>query len=280
MTKDEKNASSSKDQKKKQKVFYHYCSLDTMDKILTSATFYLSDPLKMNDKKELIWTVEKLDGSTLEWFQVDGLNPITKEDLYNYLNDNINDKIFVGSFSYYKDDLSQWRGYGDDGRGVALGFELDSISANKNVNLIKSDVLYAENKVVMNKYKKFASKLYEYFEKYNIVDGLKKQEVFINRLVPYLATVKNPTFKSEKERRIIYFERSDYVDKDLLDHHYRVINGNNITEYVVLDIQKSSLKEIIIGPNCMVKKDFLEKYLKDYDYNAIVKDTSSTYSHF
>ena len=44
------------------------------------------------------------------------------------------DHVYVGSFSQVQDDLSQWRGYADNGAGVAIGFDLNAIlAANENV---------------------------------------------------------------------------------------------------------------------------------------------------
>ena len=43
-----------------------------------------------------------------------------------FFNENHADfRYYVTCFSYQNDLLSQWRGYADDGRGAAIGFDLD-----------------------------------------------------------------------------------------------------------------------------------------------------------
>jgi hypothetical protein len=47
--------------------------------------------------------------------------------------------FFVASFSRASDDLGQWRGYGDDGRGFAVGFAPRLFHVNETVDPTKPD---------------------------------------------------------------------------------------------------------------------------------------------
>ena len=42
---------------------YHYCSVETFLNIIKNKTFFLSDPLKMNDSAELIHYLDSIDSS-------------------------------------------------------------------------------------------------------------------------------------------------------------------------------------------------------------------------
>ena len=45
---------------------YYYCSLDTFLNILKNKEIYLSDPLKMNDKLEIRWYLDRLNDDNKE----------------------------------------------------------------------------------------------------------------------------------------------------------------------------------------------------------------------
>lgn len=40
------------------KIYYHYCSVDTFFNIMQTATLRLGNPLSMNDSAEIIWLLE------------------------------------------------------------------------------------------------------------------------------------------------------------------------------------------------------------------------------
>ena len=101
-------------------ILYHYCSIDAFQSIIQSRRIWLSDLSKSNDSQE---------GKIASRIILDAL----KED-YGHTRDELDfiqkdyERIARGiscmgiSLSAKKDRLSQWRGYGDDGKGIALGF--------------------------------------------------------------------------------------------------------------------------------------------------------------
>lgn len=44
--------------KKNNKIYYHYCSVDTFYNILQTGTIRFGNPLNMNDSAEIIWLLE------------------------------------------------------------------------------------------------------------------------------------------------------------------------------------------------------------------------------
>lgn len=56
--------------------------------------------------------------------------------------------ILITCFSKQEDKLSQWRAYGQDGYGVAIGFDLNKIMLlqDKKININVKDVIYNEKK--------------------------------------------------------------------------------------------------------------------------------------
>ena len=137
--------------------FYHYCSLESFVSIISNKCLRLSDLSKSNDYMERKWIMnivgEALDKSLKE----EGIKINLRED-YRY-NNGINSHIdyllsmlknyvikssYITCFSRNGDLLSQWRAYGDDGRGVSIGFDsklLYKVASHKN-DIYIEDVLY------------------------------------------------------------------------------------------------------------------------------------------
>lgn len=123
---------------KEQKLFYHdplyhYCSLQTFYSIIKNKSIWLSDLSKTNDSMELVWMKEcvekpllaivnsKSDSYSDEW---NGWR-VTKE-LLEHAGEDM--RCWGFCLSEKGDDLGQWRGYGDDGAGVSIGFKYDKLN--------------------------------------------------------------------------------------------------------------------------------------------------------
>lgn len=110
---------------------YHYCSSNTFQQIVTNGTIRLSSLTLSNDSLEgkLVKDVVRRIANA------DKLDYFTCEKLIGRVSDL--EKLFDGlglCLSKVGDLLSQWRGYGDDGYGVSIGFSrryLDHLSAKQ-----------------------------------------------------------------------------------------------------------------------------------------------------
>ena len=114
-------------------VLYHYCSLQTFYSIIKNKSIWLSDLSKTNDSMELIWLREcvekplleivnsKSDSHSDEW---NGWR-VTKE-LLEHAGEDM--RCWGFCLSEKEDDLGQWRGYGDDGAGISIGFKYNKLS--------------------------------------------------------------------------------------------------------------------------------------------------------
>lgn len=111
-------------------IVYHYCSLETFKNIIENECLWLCDVEKSNDSQERIY-FEKI---MLEQIEM-RITKAREEHLLGLIQilQSIKDAIqsplslrkpvYSCSFSYNGDQLGQWRGYADDGRGVAIGFD-------------------------------------------------------------------------------------------------------------------------------------------------------------
>ena len=120
---------------------FHYTDLDGTAGILQSRYLWLSKVSTLNDTSEINLAVHHFKvlaheaGSGLSTDEAKLLQEAADE-LEHLRRTN----ICVGSFCEEEDQLGQWRSYGNDGRGIAIGFNsasLASIAAKHHVRLVR-----------------------------------------------------------------------------------------------------------------------------------------------
>ena len=222
---------------------YHYTSLNTLVKIIggiKNNKMYLraGNAKKMNDPNDCYYFVNLL----VQRGKIDttSMNEICDmKDKY--------DSPYLISLSEHMDDLHMWNCYGDDGRGVAIGIELE--------NLRKDVVSFFDKNHI-------STKLYEC--KYPNINDLPENEEFevinvlnavdrnfwTNEDISNISNiVKHPAYEYEKEWRIVI----RHGEKE------PAINGVFKEEAFFVDIPISHVKTIVVGPSAnyeAVKKVF------------------------
>ena len=256
-----------------QKIFYHYCSVDAFLGIIRDGTFRLSNVWFMNDHKEVRWfygmALEIIDDSLDKLKMEAGPSDAAKEyleTLKRLLEKRVDfDHVYCGCFSAKPDDLSQWRGYADEARGVAIGFDLDEISklpANNPGVLRRVEVEYAEQEQ-----RKKAEAVIDEFRASTVSgydDPLKhprtqawKAYYGLSRFAP---RCKNPSFRSEAETRIVLHPANDSNFRDPVRDYLKSVarfpsgqvefrvRGERIIPYATIRIPRTSIKELVLGP--------------------------------
>lgn len=244
-------------------IVYHYCSVDTFYSIITNKTLRLSDLNKTNDYAEKIWShkaikkaiIDIIKELTNELKEYKGIIYPVMEECVNEIENNItkglktNILTLIVCFSGKSDKLSQWRGYGDDGKGVSIGFDLNKLELlkgskyNENFkdlfNIKVQPVIYDDKKqydvIKENLYRiiKFKNdvlfkgtehdkKILKFFNgntdainKINILNELiNKTDEYVRYILPLCCFIKNKEFIEEKEHRILYtpVELSDNIN--------------------------------------------------------------------
>jgi hypothetical protein len=256
------------------KVFYHYCSVDAFLGIIRDGLFRLSNLWFMNDSKEVRWfygIALEIAGDRLDKLEFGSDPSDAAKEYLQTLKRNLEkrpdfDHVYCGCFSAKPDDLSQWRGYADEGRGLAIGFDLGEICAlpeNKPGVLRCVDVEYCEEE----QRKKAESVVEEFGSPSKCAfgnDPLKhprsqawKAYYDLSRFAP---RCKNPSFRSEEETRVILHPSNDSSFRDpILDYRKSVarfpagevefrFRGERIIPYVTITVPRTSIKEIVFGP--------------------------------
>lgn len=291
----------------KKRIVYHYCSVETFLAIIANKCLRLSDLNKTNDYMEKKWTLKLIDSVLLECLKeykidVDIKEPYWYEEGVNshleYFKKTMGDffseskPVLITCFSKAKDLLSQWRAYGEDGNGVAIGFDLDILEKLCTSKLpitiddvsydqedqksiidyaIKCSIEYMMDGVIGND-KVSADIVKEYFDE----EFETLCEVLPDHLEVSSCFIKNPAFKEEKEVRIVY--QPDLSISELLDDSCKSecfsqskrtknfiirpvkfnANRKKIVAYADLDfsyyIKKGLISEIVIGPKSNISE--------------------------
>ena len=240
--------------------YYKYTTVDTFEKIVSSKTLFLFDIQKSNDSSELQLCYSLIEKVFEEEFEKDKPNyiknyfPSTEfKKFFKENTEQINEieKLlntqYTTCFSAEGDMLSQWRGYGDDGKGVSIGFD---ISTFPSTDLYKfNKVIYSERsqkKLLREDIKLIIKDIRKYIKQNKTIEGYSCQKFKedYNHLLLWAVFIKNNFFHEEKEWRYSYW------------YNQRLDN-------VPHQISKHSIKKIIIGPKSNITKEDVDFILRN-----------------
>lgn len=275
-----------------EKCVYHYCSVEVLLLILQNATLRLSNVEKSNDsseRKHVSSKIGELFHSTIE----KSSNLRDTEKLHRLFDDVLtalftsDHSVFVSCFSSQPDLLSQWRGYANNGTGVAIGFSIRGLNQiNSSFGPIFSKVNYSQTQ--LNEYAQ--SQAYRMIMLLESGDNLvhAMSEVYANDL-QNICLYKNPSFKEEVEWRICYArsfgDHKRKLHREPFDFSEILLasENNKVTAYVNMwfkTYKNSLIKEIILGPKCTITESDMKNVLNylDYEFRKInVRQSESTY---
>ncbi|MFD0762847.1 DUF2971 domain-containing protein [Lutibacter aestuarii] len=226
-------------------ILYHYTDLSGLKGIIENQSFFSSNSAYLNDKKEFHYGVDLFKSAIsnyniLNEYQKKIINEIRKE-----LDNKLESYHFVTCFSLEGDLLSQWRAYADDGKGIAIGFDLKNLVEAFNPKASGMLIEYndqtqkqAVDKIVQTTVSFYESKLslLESINQEHLYDVIAQEanEIF-NK---YIGQFKHSSFKEEREYR---FDLS--IDNDInkaRELSYRVSSNNLLVPFLHL---KTNLQE-------------------------------------
>jgi hypothetical protein len=240
------------------RTIYHYCNTECFFNIVKSKNIWLSNAFKTNDFMELKWILEIIQlpniGTNLESF---------KKEYEDWVRTFM--RPHIACFSTIGDLLSQWRGYADDGKGVAIGFSqnyFESISKLENKETFINDVVYdqyTQEQLLIKFLKEIGIEEFHFNNSH--FEGVSSM-VLASEIIKYGLIYKHHSFKEENEVRIIHGFHQLIADSESIN--YRTTD-NNIISYIELPLDINNqcpIKEVIIGPKNMADerdvKDFVQ----------------------
>jgi hypothetical protein len=250
-------------------ILYHYTSIEGLMGILESRSIWLSDYQYLNDRREINHGADIIREVARKMLKKSNDKLVSKLLEAWIVNlDNIEDRIFIASFSADGDSLSQWRAYGT----VALGFKVSDIAVHVNDIYIQS-VEYNEE-VQRNLAVTYLNHLCQAYKEDSSLNLIERSPDIYHRiiqLVELISSYKDASFMDERECRVIYIEDLDVIESLDLDRPPKKYRANNshIIPYVSSDSiypmkgheRPLEISEIVLGPSC---DDLLEKGVKEY----------------
>lgn len=254
-------------------VFYYYCKLSTFQSMLHSKTLWLTDLTKSNDSEEVFRAYCNL------WSRVKALleqSDLPKEILKSQI-EMCDSNFHIQSYSDVpygcclcaeNDLVQQWNEYGDHRKGVAVGFDLDQINGLKKQYPITS--------VLISHSLGYESVIYDIrgleLEMARLCYGIIKDNGYfawmtiLSTFKHYASFIKNPTFKDEKETRIVFLPNG--VSESSYEDSLANLSGleTGVLEHYSLGwLYKgvSALKSITIGYECSTTEAEIRKMLSD-----------------
>lgn len=197
---------------------YRYIPLDIFLLMLNNLTYRICGIAGMNDKSE----VDYFDSRYKFLYEE---KAVSQKEV---------NQIFLSSFSELEDDLTMWRLYGDDGRGVCLEFEVKSADGFYFAHVSYADNA-AEHKLV------------------RMIKELLRAGLYFCNLNIWKHFFKPVEYNVEKEIRLVYLEHSADGGLCAASKSWFCTKDNSII-IPALDFNLNdagfplSLKSIILGP--------------------------------
>ena len=246
---------------------YHYTTVAAFKQIIESQELWLSDYAYLNDSSEIqhgLALAEGIAGSLLS-----SVSATSRALLSDLLTISIEERprTCVACFSYERDSLTQWKGYGERTFGVAFGVDSDVLERAVGATARFVPVVY-DNAV---KRDLLASLIHDWAtlldrdlaerdadrEKYALLIRLNFFEL--------LATLKDESFADEREVRMIYQEHArafSSLGYDLAPKRFRTVGSLIMpftstrdlaalrhAEHSILPQSGISITDVVVGPH-------------------------------
>ena len=269
-------------------LLYHYTTLNGLLGIVRSSTLWASDIRYMNDSAELKHSADLIRLEVQERIT----RGRCKADLLGQFTDWISHRItnghmlFGASFRAHGNLLSQWRGYSAHGKGVSLGFSADYILQCAQKQQLQIGKCIYEPARQRKLIRQVVDAVEAHVEHY-VSGGTSRQQlsaiyqsVFENIEIDLLriaAILKHPSFREEKEWRIVSPVYADYSKSPVL---FREANAM-LVPYMEFDLQLEAgrplqLDHLYLGPtsNINISMNSLKMFLAQ---NGIVPSRGIDY---
>lgn len=284
-----------------EKKLYYYCSAKTFESILKNKEFWLSDVSRSNDYAEISVFFNRVKEKLEERLRCLSTDSAQHKGRYSHVHKSalgqlnqamMHSYFFAMCFTSLKDNLSQWRAYGDDGRGFCI--EIDSeklerlkskycdtemmklkpISYSSDDMDIEIDQLISSLDAIINS--SDSSK--------RVVDACREWALTVVNAAAYYKT---EGFFVEKETRLCYARVTTIKQMRNVDYGshlekigFRVTN-NDCIPYMTFPIGKfrTLISNITIGPRNMASADIVQFMLAKYKFSQKISVSKSNVTY-
>ncbi len=185
---------------------YHYTSLETLYRILKDKSLYLTNISFMNDYSEFDQGISMFEREFKEEFKEEWQEGAGTDFMKKIKSVKNIGNYCVASFTSLRDSLSQWRSYGMNAKGIAIGwntYKLKDFCTEQN--LAFGSCVYADK--FEHVFKKFIERIMPYVDQVEDINNLDNVKTFNKIILVYFIAItcfiKHAGFSEEKEIRIV-----------------------------------------------------------------------------
>lgn len=265
-----------------EQLLYHYTTMNTFYAMMKDSlcyekgdfhpqylTLWATNYAYQNDFTECKLFLYALERAVEKY--VKAKNIILPSESWKLLHESIfNMGIYTISFSEHDDDLTMWRGYGQDGDGVSIGFDFSELPTPPmagcydseqeiEASEIDREVLIQTDRLIKCEYvepkddfisEELVSKTVENLlsEDKDLKD-IKQAFINYNNAPRY----KHYKYEQEQEWRII---KNEALPK------YKMVDNKHLVPYIKIKISIDCIKKIVVGP-CLSSKETVRN-VKNY----------------
>jgi hypothetical protein len=259
--------------------------------ILRGGSLWLSSTASLNDHAEGQWLLQLLQEREVDRSRQLGARPLEEQQaLWPMLGLLFNAgaaQAYVACFSEDGDLLSQWRAYGTDGQGVAIGFDpndgrmpiIDSppfsnAARERAVSLVKVDYVGPGD----------LASLFEHIDRAVTTRELADLFALQLRLSALRWVAKNPAFAEEQEWRLVNLplqagdpEQDAGWLSEIGARQFRA-SGGRLISYYELPFGPAAVRELVLGPRSELDHAELAIFLQQAGLSDIkVRTSAATY---
>jgi hypothetical protein len=158
-----------------------------------------------------------------------------------YLVSTLDNQVFIACFCEDGDLLSQWRAYGRDGRGVAVGFDRERLLNAVTQPARLARVIYDDTQLIATLNTIIDHGVEAITKAHFTKDEFDRYWGSVaNFLIQHLMRFKNRAFQEEREWRLICLPRQDVI-------RFRV-NNSRVIPYLEVRFSPEAISRIRLGP--------------------------------
>jgi hypothetical protein len=223
---------------------FHYCGIDGFHGIVTGRTLWLSDVFSLNDASEMLYARAIVDEVLRSRDSRPAWLPKSMVGESEFLDQTSPWQMCVSCFCAKGDLLSQWRAYGAQGGGFAIGFDVTSLSKHCTENRTAHPIpmIYdkeEQRRPILN----LTNRACEIAAKHNLKPSEWKDfsDEFVFRLTTYMLQMKNPAFSEELEWRLLKISPKETPK-------FRPARGIIVPYLELSNIPPAVFKSVTLGP--------------------------------
>ena len=246
-------------------VGYHYATRSGFRGIVEQREIWATHASYLNDPGEMQYALDVIDESADQGFLSKLQHPVEIFQVLRILRRDADERrfaIFIAAFSEHSDSLGQWRAYGENGGGYAIGLEIElgdspfGFEPAMAIGLTPPAALRCiyDRKKQLDAVRPFRELLVKLdvmmADRHHDAEHLLQAAIpaLLRLAVHYSIVLKHPAYEEEKEVRLIALAREESAAGCV---RFRE-SSHGLAPYVVIPLVKGDkkvpIKEVVTGP--------------------------------